>query len=85
MERVSWGILSCNDYRGSSSWGNITSNEMWLYIKIKSTILRCNCKSNKLFCNELFSCRADDESCIKLMLNDQSIDEDSCKSFTDDM
>ena len=56
-----------------------------IHKKTKCTILRCNCKSNKLFCTELYSCGTEDESCIKLMLDDQRIDEDSCKSFTDDM
>ena len=36
-------------------------------------------------CTEMYSCGTEDESRIKLMLDDQSIDEDSCKSFTDDM
>ena len=36
-------------------------------------------------CTELYSCGTEDDSCIKLMLDDQSIDEDSCTSLTDDM
>ena len=77
MERGSWGILACiNDYHGSSSKGNITTSEMWLYIK-KCTTLRCKCKSNKLFCTEVCTCGTEDESCNNLMLDNESIDEDS--------
>ena len=34
-------------------------------------------QSNKLFCTELCTCGIEDESCNNLMLDDQSIDEDS--------
>ena len=85
MERGSLGILSCIDYHGSSSRGKITTSEKWLYIKNKMHNTKMQLKSNKLLCTELYSCGTEDESCIKLMLDVQSIDEDSCKSFTDDM
>ena len=39
-------------------------------------------QNNKLFCIDLSTCETEDESCNNLMLDDQSIDEDS---ETDDM
>ena len=76
MERGSWGILACiSDYHGSSSRGNITTSEMWLYIK-KCTTFRCKYKSNRLLCTEVCTCGTEDESCNTLMLDDESIDED---------
>ena len=48
----------------------------------KCTTLRCKCKSNTMFCTELCTCGTEDESCNNIMLDDQSIEEDS---LTDDM
>ena len=35
--------------------------------KFKCSTLKCKCKSNKLFCTELCSCRAEDVSCDNAM------------------
>ena len=56
---------------------------MVLYIKKQSTQHQdANAKINKLFRTDLCTCETEDESCNNLMLDDQSIDEDS---VTDDM
>ena len=56
-----------------------------IYPKNKVHNTKMQLKKQTLFCTELNSCGTEDESCIKLMLDDQSIDEDSCKSFTNDI
>ena len=58
---------------------------MWLNIKNKVHNTKIQLQKQQTVCTELYSCGTEDESRIKLMLDDQSIDEDSCKSFTDDM
>ena len=53
--------------------------------KSKVRITKMQLQKQQTVCTELYSCGTEDEPCIKLMLDDQSIDEDSCKSFTDDI
>ena len=76
MERGSWGLYPAMTTMDPALGVILQPVECGCTLNTKCTIIRCNCKSNKLFCTELYSCeRTEDESCIKLMLDDQSNDE----------
>ena len=58
---------------------------MTVHETTKCTKIRCSCTSNKLFCTELCTCGTEDEPCNNLLLDGQSIDEDSFKSLIVDI